>query len=395
MYCGLVKIVVLGGYGEMGSIVARDLVKTCKNCEIVIAGRDGKKAARYAKSFRKKNVKGVGVDVTNHDALVKVLEGANVVVNAVVYKFNLHVMKASLDAKCNYVDLGGMFHMTRKQLRLHDKFKKKGLIAVLGMGSTPGTTNVMAAYGVKILNKVREIKITFAAYDETKYKTHFVVPYSMYTVFDEFADKPAVFTNGKLKFVKPLSGEETFVFPKPIGKVKGYYTLHSELATFPSSFRKNGLKECSFRVTFDPDFIHDVKLLIEAGLASKKYVNVGGVKVRPVDVTVKEMNRLIPKNVKPKDMEYIRVELFGKKSGKDVELTLDAVAHSDAKAGISAGTLNTAVPPSIVAQMITKRQVKARGVLPPEACIDPKLFFNELSKRNIKVYKQMRSVAIG
>jgi len=380
------RVVVLGGYGEMGHITTKDLVATAKNCEIIIAGLEAKKAKEYANSFHKKNVSGIGVDVNNHMDLVRVLRGSKVVVNAVVYRFNLNVMKAALEANCNYLDLGGLFHMTKKQLKLHKKFKQKNLIAVLGMGSTPGTTNVLAAYGSKFFNKIDEIQITFAGYDWTKYNSHFIVPYSMYTIFDEFSDKPALFTKGKLKFIEAMTGKKVFNFPKPIGKINGFYTIHSELATFPSSFKKKGVKEVSFRVTFEEDFIHDINLFIEAGLASKKIVDIKGNKIRPVDLTVKQLERLIPSGkAKVKDLEFIRVIMYGKKNNKKQTITLDSLAHSNSKWNISAGTVNTATPPSIVAQMILKDQVKKKGVLPPELCIDPKIFFSELKKRKVKI----------
>lgn len=385
------KIVVLGGLGQMGRITTSDLVQTCKACEIIIADRDEKKAKNFANSFKRKTVKGVGIDIMNHHNLVKILSGAKVVIASIPYRLNLNVMNAALEAKCNYLDLGGLFHMTRKQLKLHNKFKKKNLIAILGCGSTPGTTNVMTRYGADLLDRIYEIDITFAAYDKTGYKTHFVVPYSMYTVFDEFSDKPAVFTNGKMKFVEPLSGEGEMIFPDPIGKVTGYYTLHSELATFPSSFKNKGLKECWFKVTFDPDFVHDIKLLIETGLGSKEYIDVGGQKVRLVDIAVKELNRLIPKGgVKVNDLEYIRVIMRGKRKHKEVEITLDSVAHSNPKWNVSSGAINTGVPPSIIAQMIAKGQTKQKGVLPPELCIDPKIFLSELAKRDIRVYQTLK-----
>jgi saccharopine dehydrogenase (NAD+, L-lysine-forming) len=383
------KIVILGGLGQMGRITTRDLVQTWSGGEVIIGDRDEKKANNFASSFKRKNVKGTGVDIMKHDNLVKVLADAKVVIASIPYKLNLHVMNAAVEAGCNYLDLGGLFHMTRKQLKLHNKFKKKGLIGVLGCGSTPGTTNVMAKYGADQFDRIDEINITFAGYDKAKHKKHFIVPYSMYTVFHEFSDRPAVFTNRKLKFVEPLSGKGDIIFPDPVGKVTGYYTLHSELATFPSSFKKKGLKECWFKVTFDPDFIHDVKLLIEAGLASEEYINVAGQRVKPIDVTVKQLNRLIPTG-KVNDMEYIRVIMKGERKDRKVELTLDSVAHSNPNWNVSAGAINTGVPPSIIAQMIAKGQVKQKGVLPPEICINPQIFFAELKKRDIKVYHTLK-----
>ena len=64
----------------------------------------------------------VKADVSDHAALVNLLRGAGCVVNSVQYYFNLPIMDACLDARVPYVDLGGLFHTTRKQLALDEKF---------------------------------------------------------------------------------------------------------------------------------------------------------------------------------------------------------------------------------------------------------------------------------
>lgn len=375
---------VLGGYGEMGRIASRDLAETAKGARIIIAGRDEAKAKNYAGKLGK-NVVGVAADAMKPDELAQILKKnrVNIVVNCSLYYYNLNVMKACLEAGCNYLDLGGLFHMTRKQLKLDGGFKRKKLIAVLGMGSTPGITNVLAAYGAKMMDNIETIHVRFAGYSWSHPKSHFTVPYSMYTVFDEFTSKPAVFIKGKMKFVQPMSGRTAEYFSDPIGKVTTFYTLHSEIATFPASFRNKGIKNCDFKVSFDEDFVHDVKVLIAAGASSKKYVRIGNAKVRPIDVAVKELNRLIPDSTNIKDIEYVRVVMKGKKGGKQTELILDCLAHSAKRA--AAGDIDTGTPPSIVAQMIAKGAIKKRGVLPPELCVPPRPFFKELTKRDMQI----------
>lgn len=383
------KFIIIGGYGEIGSYATRDLVKSCKGGKIIVAGRDEKKAIKYAQSFKRKNVIGRKVDIKNKDELAELLKGSDVVVNCSNYYNNLNVMNACLQAKCNYLDLGGLFHITKKQLKLHNQFKRRKLIAVLGCGSTPGITNVLAEYGSHFFDKIHEIHVTFADHDYSHYKHHFVLPYSIFTLEDEFTKKPAVFTKGKLKFVKALSGKRTINFPKPVGDLNGYYTLHSELATFPSSFKNKGIKECSFRVTFTDDFIHDVNVIIESGMLSKKPITLGKNKVVPADVALKELNRLIPSHKdKVNDLEYIRVEIIGIKNKKDLTMTLDCLTKSDKIVNAPAGIVDTGIPPSIIAQMISKKQVKKYGVLPPEKCVHPKKFFTELKKRGIKIIMQ-------
>src|SRR6266511_118154 len=91
------------------------------------------------------------VDVADAGVLVRSLEGSSVCVNCVDYRLNLGVMEAALAAACHYLDLGGLFHMTRRQLELDDRFREAGLTAILGMGSAPGKTNLLARAAVERL----------------------------------------------------------------------------------------------------------------------------------------------------------------------------------------------------------------------------------------------------
>ncbi|MEK6835709.1 MAG: hypothetical protein AABX55_01685, partial [Nanoarchaeota archaeon] len=111
--------------------------------------------------------------------------------------------------------------------------------------------------------------------------------------------------------MKSGSGEKNLEFPKPIGKVKGFYTIHSELATFPSSF---DLKECSFRLTFPEEFNNQIRFLINTGFASNKEININSKKVKPRDFTAKIINQWLHKpGTKINDLEYVRVEIIGNK----------------------------------------------------------------------------------
>ena len=77
-------------------------------------------------------------------------------VNSASYRINLDAMQACLDAGCHYIDLGGLYHVTGKQLELHDDFERAGLVAVLGIGSAPGKTNLMALAAVRRLGRTPE-----------------------------------------------------------------------------------------------------------------------------------------------------------------------------------------------------------------------------------------------
>ncbi len=370
---------ILGGYGIIGRVVAEDIFKN-KNAEIIIAGRDFDKAKKFADSFKSKKVKAEKINIDKN--LSEKIKGSDVLINCLQYYFNVNVMKACIKAKVNYVDLGGLFHETKKQLKLNKEFKRINKIAVIGCGSTPGITNIMAEYGAEFLKKIDSTEITFANYDKTKYKQKFVLPYSFKTIIDEYTKKPAVFQNGKIKFVEPGSGIKTYNFDKPFGKATGFYTLHSELATFPSSFKNKGLKSCEFRATFSQDFSNTITDLIELGFASEDSVIFSDKKIRVIDGTTEIMNRLVPKNQRIYDQEIVRV-IFNE--GK---IIMDAAAGSSGDK--PAGVYDTGVPCSIIAQMIGK--INMKGVFPPEKIINPIEFFRELKKRGIRVLKNSKEI---
>ncbi|MFZ3166940.1 MAG: saccharopine dehydrogenase C-terminal domain-containing protein [Candidatus Methanoperedens sp.] len=376
------KIVVLGGYGEMGRITVIDLFETFKGT-IVVAGRNEDKAKAFAESFKSNNIEWAGADADDPQKLIGLLRGSDVVINATQYTTNLQVMEAALSAETNYVDLGGLFHMTKKQLKLNNSFMKKGKLAVAGCGATPGITNIMAAYGSGLLDTIDSINVQFADKDYTKYDMPFVVPYSMRTIFDEFSMEPAVFSDGKLKYVKPISGEEEIEFLPPVNRATCFYTLHSEVATFPSSFKDKGIKNCSFKGGFPKEFVEKIKFLIDTGFASTTPVKYKNIDVVPLNFTVSLLNRFIPEKDKIKDLEFLRVELRGKRERKKKNVVVYCESRSNSRWNIPAGTWDTGVPPSIIAQMIAENKIEKRGVMPPELCIDPELFFGELAKREI------------
>ncbi len=374
----------------MGRVISTDLSKTF-NGEIVIAGReDIKKAKALISTLGNKRIKPAFADSADKDSMDSVLDGADVLVNATNYYSNLEVMEHCLRNSVSYLDLGGLYHTTIKQLKLDGRFRKKKVLALLGCGSTPGITNVMAAHGARDFERIDSVHIQFADKDYTDYHMPFVVPYSMYTVSDEFSKKPAVLSDGKMKFVEPFSGSTGIPFPQPVGTVDCFYTLHSELATLPGRFRSKGIKECSFRGGFDSGFVNQVKFLINSGLMDENPVKLlHGQRIRPIDVTVHMLNRFIPgKDVKINDVEFLRVEITGKRKGKRSKVVMLCKSKTEKRHNIPAGSWDTGVPPSIIAQMLVKKEIDSIGVKPlDDPCINSELFFRKLKLRDMTVSK--------
>jgi hypothetical protein len=218
------------------------------------AGTIGRNVARFLEGwgtpFVRRDARLAGeeqVDASDAGAVALALDGCTVCVNCADYRLNLAVMRGALEAGAHYVDLGGLYHVTKQQLELDGEFRTRGLGALLGMGSAPGKTNLLAAAAVARLAKDPvSLEIWAATRDPAAADHPFPAPYSVRTLLDELRMNPVVVEGGRTIEVAPLSGQATRRLPQPVGDATGVYTLHSELATLPPAFPT--LRQASFRL---------------------------------------------------------------------------------------------------------------------------------------------------
>ncbi len=392
------RVVVIGA-GAMGSITVRDLVETAPpEFEIVVADFNEKAAKALAKSFKRK-VEGVFVNATDVNGTAKVLSGAFAVITAVQHQFNLFIMQAALKAGAHYCDLGGLFHYTRKQLKLHNQFKKAGLTAVLGIGAAPGVVNVLARSAADTMEKVYEVHVKVGNIDRTvgRPSNPLGTSYSIQTILEEATTPAALFTNGKFTFVEAMSGSEETHYPAPVGVRRPHYTIHSEVATLPLSYKSKGIRECSFRIAFGDELEDRLRFVRALGLTSEKPLKVGrgkdAVNVVPRQVLFAMLAQQ-PKlswNGKPDEYEILRVVVRGIRKGVAVEETVDC--HTPGIPAWNMGVdVDTGCPPSIAVQMMYRGEISERGVLPPEVAIPADPFFRELAKRRMTVKREVRTL---
>lgn len=384
------KIAVLGA-GLQGNIVVTDLcdpVLSPGKKDLIICDYDLSKAKAVGERF---GIDYAQCDVSDHGRLLEVTGGAGIVINCVQYNWNLTIMQACLEAGAHYIDLGGLFHVTRKQFELHDAFRKAGLTAVLGMGSTPGTINVMAGYAASRLDTVSEAHAICACGDFTKTGAVIGIPYSLLTVMEEHTMDPWILKDGELVSVPAGSGKETITFSEPIGAAEAVYCIHSEPAQFARSFKDKGIREASFKLSLPAEFEERVKFLADVGFATDEKIQAGGAMVDPLKTMVAVINRYLERydasgDGELNDCDVLRAVVKGTKDGTEKEIVVESVIRTSTRWGYMAGALDTGVPPSIVAQMIMNGLIGERGVCSPEQCVPPLPYFKELEKREMPVF---------
>jgi lysine 6-dehydrogenase len=419
------RVVVVGGAGAMGRWTVRDLTESEGVDEVVVADLDGsraREAAGWAAARSGSNgtaqVSGLALDAADGETLRRAFDGADVVCNCAVHATNLPVMEACADAGTHYVDLGGLFHTTRRQLALHDRFVAAGVTAVVGMGGSPGITNVLAALAGRDLERVEEVEVRLGVADFAPSGAPVPVPYAIQTILDEFSVPAVTFRDGRLVEVPAMGEQEELDFPPPVGRVRVGHTLHSEVATLPLHFADRGVRSVSFKVGFPAAFMDKLALLTALGLADTTPVELPGGPVVPRELLVRCITQTATMpgpDTAPDDAEAIWVRVRGRRAGPSgdpalaprdapgpsegvlrsspsntvdgspVERLAECVVRPHPGWQAGAGQLDTGVPPSIVAQFLAAKVIDRPGVLAPEDAVPPEPFLAELATRHMEV----------
>ena len=289
------------------------------------------------------------------------ITGADVVVNSAGYRINIDAMRSSLEAGAHYIDLGGLYWMTGKQLELHDAFTEAGLLAILGIGSSPGKTNVMAAHAARTLGTDTLDSVHVAAggrdLDPPSGESF---PYALQTLVDELTMRPVAIRGGEPVELDPMAPGGTVRFADPIGDGETIHTIHSEMRTFPDSF---GCREASFRLSLAPPLLARLRELAQAG----------------DDERAAAAARALPPSGSTVSSHVVEATA----GDRSVRVTSFTPPHEEW--GLGGGIVSTASPAAATVRLLARGQIERRGALPPERCIDPDALFPELARRGNQI----------
>jgi saccharopine dehydrogenase-like NADP-dependent oxidoreductase len=376
------RVAVVGAGGIIGPAIVATLAGEAAAETIACLDMNGARASEVAVRHGGGKATGAALDVRDGAAAARALAGATVLLNTASYRINLQAMEAALAAGAHYIDLGGLFHVTREQVKLDERFRAAGLLAVLGMGSTPGKTNVMAARAVELLGgDVDRIVIGASGRDPDPPPGPLVAPYAVETILDELTMPTPVVRDGEVQMLAPMTPAGVVEFGDPVGPAETVYTIHSEMATFPQSF---GARDVAFQLSLDPNFLAKVRLLAETGLAGTDPVEVDGHAVVPRRLLLTLLARLPRAEPSMRTVGVHRVEAYGRAGTAVVECVTRAVPGF----GFGGGIASTACPPAVVAGMICRGELEGRGVLPSERAVPFGPLFERLQRYGVEVREQ-------
>jgi lysine 6-dehydrogenase len=375
------RVIVLGGCGEMGSEATRDLARTSEFEEIVVADLNLEKARALCEELGGGRVRAEKVDASDEQSLSEQLKGFDVVANCTTYHFGMAATRAAIRAGVNYLDLGGLFN-TPKQLELDAEARAAGVTICLGCGATPGVTNLMARRAADQLDEVDEVHVAFASFRSVAPS-----PGLLDTVLDEFSPGSRRFywREGEFVEVAAFSGARRVRFAEPVGEAEVFYVPHSETHALPR-FLGKGVRLVDVRGTWGPEIMSALRVFAEFQLTGDRSVSFDGREINSKSFLREHILRHASEVGGAGEWAFLlNVEVTGRRDGaaRRFEYTTSHPAR-DAW-GTTATARVTGIPASIGAQKIARGEATRAGVMSPDACFDPLSFFEELSRRGINV----------
>jgi len=365
----------------MGAEAVRWLAKHTK-AEIVVAGRNEEKARKLVAEVQG-NVSMLSVNIEDSGSLNKAMKDTDVVLSTVgpFYRYGATILKAAIGAGVDFLDINDDYDASRDSLDLSSEAQRAGVTAVIGVGASPGVTNVLARYGADKLDRVDEINTLWC--ESTTDPTGFA---AMAHWIHIISGNIPTYRFGRWVDVPGLSEPEIVDFPA-IGKAKVGHVGHAEPVTIPR-FIKNVQTVTNKGGLLPIEAMTLYRTMMNLGFGSEKEFRVReGASIPMNDLGVKivramphfapeTFQRLVSKA--PKFGIALKVNVVGEKDGKKTRLSYGCAEDVRPL---------TAIPLAIAAMMVLDGDINVKGVSAPEGAISAKEFLKELTKAGIEIYE--------
>lgn len=360
---------MLGGAGEVGRWVSLDLAGCREIGELVIADVDATRAEAVAASIGGARVRVEAVDLDDRQRMRALLDGTDLLMNCTSLVLFDRVIELAIEARVNYADL-----ISEPTAAQREAAARAGIVAISGLGSSPGLSNVLAHHAADEFDELEEIHI-----QGVTWRAIAPSPGLLDTILWELADDAPTrqyFQNGRWHRAAAFDGSREVKFPEPVGRHHVYFVSHTETATLPRHFPQ--LKFCGVRVSWPQELMDDLRVLNKYGLLDKTPMpDAGG--VTPYEATRAAIWARHGGRRSDPCILFTQVEAIGVRDGDSVRRVYD-LTHP-VEWGQDATGRQTGICAAVGAQLLARHGCAEAGFVDPEAYFDPAEFIDELKGR--------------
>lgn len=203
------KVLILGGYGKFGSLIAGELARTAN---VVVAGRNQVKGQKFADSI------GAAFSLCNakdETSLRNAVKGAQIVINASgpFLPKDYAIPKVCIEEGCHYIDLADGRDYVKDFPKLDDLAQAKDVFACTGASTAPAVTYALLSKLSLTFHDIYSIKIYLSAGNKNKPGV------STFESILSYAGTPVrVWKDSQWENHMGWGLAEIFEFPPPVGK---------------------------------------------------------------------------------------------------------------------------------------------------------------------------------
>lgn len=359
--------------------------------EICVSGRSKEKCDTYKKKYSsdKQKIVTAFVDINNKEKtrLMAKIYNPDLVINLAPSYLNLKVMDLCLEIEANYLDASLYIPKGSTQCDINaeyaydQKFREKGLTAIIGCGFNPGVMNAFGQYAAgKLLDEISKVDIIDMNAGTNAHPYLMNTP--MNTSLRQISSEGRMFTDGKIISVPPLSVQAKYSFPE-IGKRNLFMVDHEVIDALSTELP--GMPTIRYFSGFKRTFMSMVKVLRDVGMTSTTPVDIDGQQITPLDFLYEVMPQQDDLAATAKGKTGIGMLVTGAVEGeKKQELIYTLVDHQQCyeEFGASATDFMSATALVSGANMIVTGQWKQDGVHMISE-FDPQPFLKELKRQGL------------
>lgn len=383
------KVLIIGAGGVSNVVVHKCAQDQALFSDITLASRTLSKCNEIAEAVKKRygvTVKTAQVDADNVGEMIELIKKVqpDLVLNIALPYQDLPIMDACLATGVDYLDTANYEPPEEAkfeykwQWAYHERYKEKGIMALLGSGFDPGVTNVFTAYLKKhYLDEIHELDIIDANAGDHGYP--FATNFNPEINIREVTADAKHWENGDWQITPALSNKRVFDFPT-IGEKNIYLMYHEELESIVKHFPE--IKVARFWMTFSDNYLNHLKVLENVGMTSIEPIKFNGTEIIPIQF----LKALLPDpaSLGPRTKGKTCIGCVAKGIKDGVEKTYyiyQICVHEDcyAEVGSQAISYTTGVPAMVGAKMMLENKWRGQGVFNMEQ-FDPDPFLEALSK---------------
>lgn len=279
------KVLIIGA-GGVGGVVTHKCAQAPEVfTEICLASRTLAKC-KNIQSQIDRPIEIAQVDADNVKETAALIESfqPELLINVALPYQDLHIMDACLETGVNYLDTANyeppdVAHFEYSwQWAYQERYKERGIMALLGCGFDPGTTNVFCAYAQKhLFDEIKTIDILDC--NAGSHGHPFATNFNPEINIREITQKGKYWEKGKWVETEPLEICIDFDYPEA-GIKKSYLLFHEELESLVKNIK--GLERIRFWMTFSEPYITHLRVLENVGMTSIKPIDYEGHQIVPL-----------------------------------------------------------------------------------------------------------------